>query len=110
MKIVDLKLTRIGNSKGVRLPVELIKRYGFSESLAAEMREEDLLLKPKMRSKLSWAETAHQMAASHEDWREWESTMADGLETCPWDEAPQSSSETSLKKPLKQKRRAKKAR
>ena len=47
MKTVELKFTRIGNSKGIRLPVELIQRYGFSESLAAAIREEGLLLKPK---------------------------------------------------------------
>jgi antitoxin component of MazEF toxin-antitoxin module len=84
MKTLDLKLTRIGNSKGIRLPVELIKRYGFSEYLAAEVREEGLLLKPKKQTKLSWAETALEMAASGEDWSEWDSTVTDGLETCPW--------------------------
>jgi antitoxin component of MazEF toxin-antitoxin module len=53
MKTLELKLTRIGNSKGVRLPVEVIQRYGFSECLAAEVREEGLLLKPKKQTKLS---------------------------------------------------------
>src|SRR5881396_2044939 len=85
MKTLALKLTRIGNSKGVRLPVALIKRYGFSGSLAAEAREEGLLLKPKKPGKLSWEETAREMAASGEDWSEWDSAAADGLETCPWD-------------------------
>jgi antitoxin component of MazEF toxin-antitoxin module len=87
MKTFELKLTRIGNSKGVRLPVELIQRYGFSEWLAAEVREEGLLLKPKKQTKLSWTETAAEMAASVENWSEWESTVLDGLETCPWDKS-----------------------
>ncbi len=82
MKTLELKLTRIGNSKGVRLPVGLIKRYGFSESLAAEVREEGLLLKPKKPSTLSWADTARQMASSDEKWSEWEGADADGLDSC----------------------------
>ena len=39
MKTLDLKLTRIGNSRGIRLPVALIKRYGFSGSLAVKSDE-----------------------------------------------------------------------
>ena len=65
--------------------MELIKRYGFSECLAAEVREEGLLLKRKKQTKLSWTETALEMAASGEDWNEWNSIVTDGLETCPWD-------------------------
>ena len=86
MKTLDLKLTRIGNSRGVRLPVALIERYGFSGSVAAEARPEGLLLKARRQTKLSWEETAKEMAASDEDWTEWEASDADGLETCPWRE------------------------
>ncbi len=70
MKTLDLKVTRIGNSKGIRLPAELIRRFGFSESLVAEVHEDGLLLEPKKRIKLSWEETAHEMAASEENWTE----------------------------------------
>jgi antitoxin component of MazEF toxin-antitoxin module len=86
MKTLDLKLTRIGNSRGVRLPAGLIRRYSFSDALAAEARPEGLLLKAKGQAKLSWEETAQQMAASAEDWSEWDAVIADGLGTCPWDE------------------------
>jgi len=84
MKTLDLKLTRIGNSKGIRLPVGIIKRYGFSALLTAEAREDGLLLKARKGGKLSWQETAHEMAARDEDWSEWESTAGDGLESCSW--------------------------
>jgi len=86
MKTIDLKLTRIGNSKGVRLPAELIHRFGFSESLAGEVRKDGLLLKPKKRTKLSWEETAREMGASDESWAEWDASVADGIETWPWEE------------------------
>lgn len=110
MKTLDLKLTRIGNSRGVRLPVELIKRYGFSDCLAAEVREEGLLLRPKKQIKLSWEETAREMAASDEDWRAWDSTVADGLETCPWPEPPPSAVKAWARASTKRKRRARRFR
>ena len=83
MKTLDLKLTRIGNSRGVRLPVAVIKRYGFSGSLAAEAREDGLLLKPKKQAKLSWEETFREMAASDEDWSDWQAMPDGAIE--PWD-------------------------
>jgi hypothetical protein len=36
-------------------------------------------------SRLSWDETARAMAASDEDWSEWDVTLADGLERVPWE-------------------------
>jgi antitoxin component of MazEF toxin-antitoxin module len=85
MKTMELKLSRMGNSRGVRLPAGLISRYGFGGGMAAEVREEGLLLKPSRPGKLSWAETAREMAASGENWDEW-TNMTDGLEECPWDD------------------------
>ena len=85
MKTVDLKLTRIGNSRGIRLPAGLISLYGFGGGLAAELRDDGLLLKPSHPGKLSWEETAQEMAASGEKWEEWDN-LPDGVEICPWDE------------------------
>lgn len=39
----------------------------------------------RIPAKLSWAETAREMAASGEDWSEWDATLADGLDAIPWD-------------------------
>ncbi len=109
MKTLDLKLTRIGNSRGVRLPAGLIKRYGFADSLAGEAREEGLLLKPKKPAKLSWAETAREMAASDEDWGEWEAADADWLESCPWDEPAPPEVQAWARASVKRQRRARNA-
>ncbi len=35
-------------------------------------------------AKLSWEETAREMAASDKDWNDWDATASDGFETCPW--------------------------
>jgi len=35
-------------------------------------------------NKLTWEETAYEMAAAPEDWSEWETTVGDGIEALPW--------------------------
>jgi antitoxin component of MazEF toxin-antitoxin module len=87
MKSESLKLSAIGNSRGVRLPAGLIQRYGFSHEIIAEVREEGLLLKAANpgAAKLSWEETAKAMAEASEDWSDWTSADEDGLDTVPWE-------------------------
>jgi hypothetical protein len=71
MKRVEVKVTRIGNSRGIRM----------------EERSDGIMLRPAgpVVEKLSWEDTARAMAASAEDWREWDTTTADGLDSLPWD-------------------------
>jgi len=40
--------------------------------------------------KLSWVETAQAMAASGEDWTDWEAVAADGLSDIPFEFKPRS--------------------
>jgi len=51
-----------------------------------EERSEGILLRPTgpVVEKLSWEDTAREMAASHEDWSAWDATAPDGLEDLPW--------------------------
>lgn len=80
MKYLELPLTRIGNSRGVRLPATLLKKYGFSRIVILEERASEVVLRPKKETKLSWEETAKQMAAEQEDWSDMESAVGDGLD------------------------------
>ena len=52
-----------------------------------EERSEGILLRPsgQVVEKLSWEETAKEMAASGEDWTDWDATSADGLAGLPWE-------------------------
>ena len=86
MATVKLKVARIGNSRGVRLPAASLRRYRIGETVLMEERSEGILLRPTGSAvqKLSWEETAREMAASHEDWSAWDSVTADGLEDLPW--------------------------
>lgn len=86
MKSQELKVARIGNSRGVRLPSAALKKYSVGKAMIMEERLEGILLRaagPAVE-KLSWEETAREMAAAAEDWREWDAVDADGLEDVPW--------------------------
>ena len=89
MSAIELKITRIGNSRGVRLPAATLERYQISESVVMEERSDGILLRPSafVESKLSWDETARAMAADAEDWSEFDVTLGDGMEMLPWAEA-----------------------
>ena len=77
----DIKLIAIGNSKGVRIPKTLIRKYGFDDSLLLEETERGLLLTSRKEDgKISWEETYKAMAKEQEGWEEFEETLLDGLE------------------------------
>ena len=75
-----VKLIAVGNSKGIRLPKVLLQKYGWSDSLVLEERQEGVLLYSKEKNKLSWKESYRAMAADGEDWSDLEATVADGLD------------------------------
>lgn len=86
MKPVALKVARIGNSRGVRIPATVLERYNIGDTVLMEERTEGILLRPRASTHelLSWDETARAMAVEAEDWTEWDATLADGLESLPW--------------------------
>ena len=88
MKPIELKVARIGNSRGVRLPAATLVRYRIGATVLMEELSDGILLRPRgpASSKLSWEETARAMAAEREGWSEWDGTLADGLEGIPWKE------------------------
>lgn len=87
MRSVELKVARIGNSRGVRIPAQTLDRYGIGGFVVMEERSDGILLRTPgaVSPKLSWEETAREMAAEAEAWDEWELTYADGLNEIPWD-------------------------
>ncbi len=88
MKTTELKVARIGNSRGVRLPAEVLRRYAIGDSVVMEERDEGLLLRPNAvgTQKLSWEATAREMAGAGEDWSAWDVATDDGLSDVPWEE------------------------
>jgi len=76
----DIKLVSIGNSKGIRIPKELLRKYGLDNSLLLEETDRGLLLRKKEGSKLSWENTYKAMADEKEGWDDFDATLLDGLE------------------------------
>lgn len=86
MKSTPLRVARIGNSRGVRIPATTLERYQIGDSVLMEERSDGILLRPPgaIVAKLSWEETAREMAAAADAWDAWEVTSGDGVEELPW--------------------------
>ena len=89
MKRVELKVARIGNSRGVRIPATTLERYRIGDSVVMEERPEGILLRPRLSAgpKLSWEDTALAMSAEPEDWSDWDTSLPDGLDEISWETA-----------------------
>lgn len=83
-----LKLVKIGNSRGVRLPKELLAAYPLANSFSWNVESDGLKLKPvepKGPPPLDqWARLIDEALAEHgddaDDFRVWDVTLADGLD------------------------------
>jgi len=90
MKRVELKVARIGNSRGARIPAPTLERYRIGPTVMMEERSDGILLRPQgpPSSKLSWEDTAREMADASENWADWETASSDGLEGITWETRP----------------------
>ena len=86
MKAITLKVARIGNSRGVRLPAKTLAKYAIGGAVTMEERADGIFLRPSgpATAKLSWTATAQAMAGAGESWDAWGALDADGLESAPW--------------------------
>ena len=80
MKTIELSLTKIGNSRGIRLPAAILKKYGITDAVLLEERTDEIVLRTKKDRKLSWRDTFAAMAKGKEDWSDLEKTVSDGLD------------------------------
>ena len=80
MRIRDIKIIPIGNSKGVRIPKTLLQKYNLIDSILLEETNAGLLLRTKDSGKLSWANTYKAMASEKENWNDFDTVIFDGLE------------------------------
>ena len=80
-------LVRVGNSRGIRIPRDLLKLYAIEEGDALELEEtrEGILIRPseERARKLSWSDSYREMAAEaaeHAEWAAWDSVSRDGFD------------------------------
>ncbi|MFY8166166.1 MAG: AbrB/MazE/SpoVT family DNA-binding domain-containing protein [Sediminibacterium sp.] len=71
------KIIKIGNSKGIRLPNELIKEYKLEEEVTIELREDCIVLKPVLIDpRAGWEEIYKKMdhtpTQEDKDWMNFE--------------------------------------
>ena len=69
------------------MPAASLRRYRIGTAVLMEERSEGIFLRPvgPVVEKLSWEDTAREMAAGREDWEEWDAADADGLKSIPWE-------------------------
>ena len=80
-----LKIVKIGNSRGVRLPATMLARYRIGGEVSVEANPDGILLRPVKESRLSWEETFKEMAAeaksAGDEFADMEkNTVTDGLD------------------------------
>lgn len=86
MKTQILKIVRIGNSRGVRLPAAWISHYHLGDRVIAEAHPKGLWLRPASDGgALSWEATARAMAAETrtcgDEFADLDVATTDGLES-----------------------------
>ncbi len=78
---MEAKLIKIGNSKGLRLPSKLIKKYHLRDHLTIIEKDGGILIKSDIPdNKLSWEDTFREMAKEKEDWSDFDVTVNDGID------------------------------
>jgi antitoxin MazE len=53
-KNMQINLIQIGNSRGVRLPQNIIKQCGFADTVEAELVDHCLVLKASNKARRNW--------------------------------------------------------
>ena len=76
----EIKLIAIGNSKGIRIPQDLQRKYGWNEDIVLEEVESGIFLRGGPSRKFSLRDTYREMSVEHEDWSDLDPTVADGLD------------------------------
>ncbi|MFQ5616393.1 MAG: AbrB/MazE/SpoVT family DNA-binding domain-containing protein [Anaerolineales bacterium] len=71
--VKEVKLIKIGNSQGIRLPKWMVSKYGFGKFIVLEEMQDGVLIRAAQNSKLSWEDTYKAMAdAKQGEWTDWQ--------------------------------------
>jgi antitoxin MazE len=60
---MQLQLTRIGNSRGIRIPKPLIEQCGLGEVVEARVTPDGLMLVPRRTPRSGWKQTFEKLQA-----------------------------------------------
>lgn len=64
---MNIPIVKIGNSRGIRLPKNLLDRYQLSGSIELELKDNHIVLKPSAAVREGWAEAFQRHASIPEE-------------------------------------------
>ena len=75
------KIIKIGNSRGIRIPKEVIEEVGLGEEVVLEATRNSVVIRPSRKARFGWGEKFRRMASLGDD------KLLDGnvISTSSWD-------------------------
>jgi len=64
---VEVSIIKIGNSKGLRLPKDILTRYNIKDKVELVFEKGHIILKPKDEVRKGWAESFKEMRQAGDD-------------------------------------------
>lgn len=64
---MEVDIIKIGNSKGIRIPSNILKKCGFGKKVVIEVNGNSITLTPARKSREGWAEACKRMHANGDD-------------------------------------------
>jgi antitoxin MazE len=64
---MKVKVVRIGNSRGIRLPKPIIDQVGLTEEVELTVRDGEIVISPAGEPRRGWAAAARTLAERSED-------------------------------------------
>lgn len=77
---ISAKITRIGNSQGVRLPKDLLEQTGIRNDVELIVERRSIIIRPAVKLRSNWAQKFQSMNKSKDD------ILLDGAVISEWDE------------------------
>ena len=67
MNSIKVKIVRIGNSKGIRLPKALIEQYNMKNEVLLETKKDAVVIHPVENPRAEWEESFKRMRSRGDD-------------------------------------------
>lgn len=64
---MNVPIVKIGNSRGIRIPKNLLDRYELGQTVELELKDDCIVLKPGLGIREGWGTAFQKMAAQEDD-------------------------------------------
>lgn len=64
---LNVPIVKIGNSKGIRIPKNILERYALGDKVELELKDDHILLKATPVARAGWGSAFQEMAARGDD-------------------------------------------